>query len=714
MAQVPTVSAPTQGISGAPLGINAPAEAFGANVLGDAASRTGAVLSHGSDLLEQHAQAQQDLNNKAASDVSYSAFANKANDIQSAYHQLHGADAINAWPKFQQDLEMARATLGQGLNPVASSYYNQETRRIQAGMLSTARGYADTQQQQYVKDSSALKVQSGWQSYSAAPTDENLINAVGSAKQEYNFQARLELGNSAGQDQIDALATEKISKDFTATLKGLSGDDPIAAWHLAQTHSDLLYGADKQVVGQLKRAAVPQMAAIDADAIVKPVATGQVVPQGPAPALNTITTAGGHGAQVNAAYADKFQGFIHDLEAEGYKINSIGGYANRNVAGTNEASYHAQGDAIDINPQDNPQGGGNNLPANTTALAAKWGLGWGALWQHNKDPMHFSIAASEGGSVDIPRSNTPGTPPNSLQFRASMQASLDAVPAMAKARFPDDADAGSRAQYEQTLTQAIISRTGHTYEALQASERESAASVLGTVIQGNLQDESQLSSQQRGVIASLPPSTQLAVRSAMNSNANQLTDVRQVNETVLTGRLAQAQTNPQAVLDTDVSQFDTTRAFRMQFLKAQANLKGHIQASQESDHTVNRALASSSFGATMRQLSITAGTPEYDHLVGGLKAEVQNFAETHQGKMPSDKELAPLMAQAAATQFQTYNNFFLGMKTGTSIEPISDEDKAKAVSTLKTLGNNNPNEQDVGNMVEQLYIHQRGRAHAAR
>lgn len=708
MAQVPTVSAPTQGISGAPLGISAPAEAFGANVLGDAASRTGAVLSHGSDLLEQHAQAQQDLNNKAASDVSYSAFANKANDIQSEFHNLHGADAINAWPKFQQDLEMARANLGQGLNPVASSYYNQETRRIQAGMLSTARGYADTQQQQYVKDSSALKVQSFWQTYSASPTEENLINAIGGSKEEYGFQVRLELGNSAAADQVSSLVTEKVSADFSKTLKGLSGDDPIAAWHLAQAHSDLLYGADKQVIGQLKRAAVPQMAAIDADTVAKPIAAG-TAPQRGSGEYSSLTPQD----VISNLKADP-AGFIQSISGVAVKVTSAQRTPEQNAAANGSpTSEHLSGTAWDLVPtggQTMVQLGqaihDSGIPYDqleVTPTHVHVGLRQGALRQEVIGPLAGQI----GG-------NAPGVPPNSIQFRAGMQASLDQVPALAKQRFPDDADAGSRAQYEQTLTQAIISRTGHTYEAMQASERESAASVLGTVIQSNLQDESQLSSQQRGVIAGLPPSTQLAVRSAMNSNANQLTDVRQVNETVLTGRLAQAQTNPQAVLNTDVSQFDTTRAFRMQFLKAQANLKGHIQASQESDHTVNRALASSSFGATMRQLSITAGTPEYDHLVGGLKAEVQNFAETHQGKMPSDKELAPLMAQAAATQFQTYNNFFLGMKTGTSVEPISDEDKAKAVSTLKALGNTNPNEQDVGNMVEQLYIHQRGRAHAAR
>lgn len=136
------------------------------------------------------------------------------------------------------------------------------------------------------------------------------------------------------------------------------------------------------------------------------------VPQ-PTPAgagMSYIQTASGQKTKVSAQHAEKFQGFISDLEATGYKINSLGGYANRNVAGTNKKSYHAQGMAIDINPRQNPHTfpgdsnyGQTNMPANVGALARKHGLGWGGNWRSSKDTMHFSAAASEQGSAPDPR-----------------------------------------------------------------------------------------------------------------------------------------------------------------------------------------------------------------------------------------------------------------------------------------------------------------------
>lgn len=90
-----------------------------------------------------------------------------------------------------------------------------------------------------------------------------------------------------------------------------------------------------------------------------------------------------------------FKPFLRALAAEGYDINSIGGYADRNIAGTNTPSEHKYGKAIDINPGQNPVAYGrviSNLPSNIAQLARDYGLVWGGSWRGSKkDPMHFSI-----------------------------------------------------------------------------------------------------------------------------------------------------------------------------------------------------------------------------------------------------------------------------------------------------------------------------------
>jgi len=120
--------------------------------------------------------------------------------------------------------------------------------------------------------------------------------------------------------------------------------------------------------------------------------------------MSTVTTKSGKSVQVGEDYAKSFQGFLNDLEATGYKIKDLGGYVdrpNRNAPGVK--SFHALGAAIDINPAANPNNSTNtDLPAQTSALAAKWGLGWGMNWRRVKDPMHFSAARHEDGAYDVP------------------------------------------------------------------------------------------------------------------------------------------------------------------------------------------------------------------------------------------------------------------------------------------------------------------------
>ena len=141
-------------------------------------------------------------------------------------------------------------------------------------------------------------------------------------------------------------------------------------------------------------------------------------PMQPTPAgagMAYIQTSSGLKAKVNSLHAEKFQGFINDLEATGYKIKTLGGFANRNVAGTNKKSYHAQGMAIDINYKENPHTfpgdsdyGRTDMPANVGDLARKHGLGWGGNWRSSKDTMHFSAAAAEQGTAPDPRGDFGG------------------------------------------------------------------------------------------------------------------------------------------------------------------------------------------------------------------------------------------------------------------------------------------------------------------
>ena len=121
--------------------------------------------------------------------------------------------------------------------------------------------------------------------------------------------------------------------------------------------------------------------------------------------LTSLQTKSGKSFKVGQAFSRNFQGFVDELESLGYKIDSVGGYADRaNANNPGVKSYHALGAAIDINPNRNPnRSTRTDLPPQTGALAAKYGLGWGMNWRSVKDPMHFSAARSELGSFNISR-----------------------------------------------------------------------------------------------------------------------------------------------------------------------------------------------------------------------------------------------------------------------------------------------------------------------
>jgi hypothetical protein len=108
--------------------------------------------------------------------------------------------------------------------------------------------------------------------------------------------------------------------------------------------------------------------------------------------LTTIRTASGKTVTVHSAAAESFKGFIDELEASGYKIDSLGGYNYRTKRNGTSLSQHAYGNAIDINPQKNPMTYGplvTDMPKNISDMAAKHGLSWGGDWKNSKDAMHF-------------------------------------------------------------------------------------------------------------------------------------------------------------------------------------------------------------------------------------------------------------------------------------------------------------------------------------
>lgn len=119
--------------------------------------------------------------------------------------------------------------------------------------------------------------------------------------------------------------------------------------------------------------------------------------------LTYVTSSTGKKAEVAVPLAKRFQGFIKELEATGYKINELGGFRPDgppagNVDGKGPQYAHPYGAAIDINWTKNPAFVGKrfgDFPRNSGEIASKYGLGWGSKFD---DAMHFSAMKREYGA----------------------------------------------------------------------------------------------------------------------------------------------------------------------------------------------------------------------------------------------------------------------------------------------------------------------------
>ena len=120
--------------------------------------------------------------------------------------------------------------------------------------------------------------------------------------------------------------------------------------------------------------------------------------------MTTLKTRSDKTYTVSTQYAPNFFGMVDELEAGGYKIDSIGGLAARSTP-----SWHPKGMAIDINPSRNPVSykgepgaGKTDMPSNINQIVAKHNVGWGGNWIDKKlDTMHFSVGPNEYGDPKV-------------------------------------------------------------------------------------------------------------------------------------------------------------------------------------------------------------------------------------------------------------------------------------------------------------------------
>lgn len=214
---------------------------------------------------------------------------------------------------------------------------------------------------------------------------ENLIESggdIGKALGNSMLEAALESADKAWSRIFD-MAGNAFASWLTGVTPGAGAAGGVGAF--AETGGGLLgmLGAnDNYAKGAIARSPLPNVGATRTGIPLSQVSAGSLT------------------AKVSSDYADRFQGLLDDLQNAGYPIKSLGegGYSFRKVAGSSNLSKHAFGEAIDINPRENPwshtkQETFSRYGVDADALARENGLTWGGNWR-KPDTMHFQVDKS--------------------------------------------------------------------------------------------------------------------------------------------------------------------------------------------------------------------------------------------------------------------------------------------------------------------------------
>ena len=111
----------------------------------------------------------------------------------------------------------------------------------------------------------------------------------------------------------------------------------------------------------------------------------------------------GYAYRVHTRALAAFQSAAERIVASGagYTVRAGAAFTWRNVGGSTQMSHHAVGNAIDINPSQNPVTNGVLITNMPSAYRAAWtgaGFCWGGSWRFSKDSMHYAWRGPAGAA----------------------------------------------------------------------------------------------------------------------------------------------------------------------------------------------------------------------------------------------------------------------------------------------------------------------------
>lgn len=280
MPVVPSPSTPSvmpTGNSGIPYqnAAGATPDAFGASI-GQAEQGTARAIEGLGDTLQKHALSmQQDVNASSAKDLFLQGDV-EIGKLQVAYNSLEGANRVNAYPKYVDDIGAVRAKYKQ-LAPndeVARRFDQDFSRRVGYSIVDGARSAAVANKQ--------------YQNQTNTAVQKNALDHVAMAAQDDNrFDTELKIGLDAirsGDDYKGASPeTQKQHEEaftqgaWATRLQAMSRDDPLRARDLLNKNRDSVGGVNAlKIEPIINQAIIQRDTKASSDRIIAEVGTGSM------------------------------------------------------------------------------------------------------------------------------------------------------------------------------------------------------------------------------------------------------------------------------------------------------------------------------------------------------------------------------------------------------------------------------------------------------
>ena len=235
MPQVPYSGTREVGPTGAALSryhADVSADTFGGNV-GSALSSLGGQLQRSGSELFERGIAMQTLYNHSEAQKADADYTEQAGRLHADFNSLEGKAAVDAYPKYIEDLKKTREAISGGLsNETSQKLFESASNGTMGRSIFNGAGHAAGQNKKYATQASTARVAAiGNQTLSFPEDDRSFTQGLATTEAEVRAQGNL---HGMPPEAIEEAVSTQKSKLWGERIKGLAKQDPIVAGRMLE------------------------------------------------------------------------------------------------------------------------------------------------------------------------------------------------------------------------------------------------------------------------------------------------------------------------------------------------------------------------------------------------------------------------------------------------------------------------------------------------